>query len=460
VSDHSSNLSIVSDLTGLPGYLFLQLNTGFLKLVQINFPFDSTWFFSLFILLIFFVGYRMRKSELKKVESKKEAEVARRSTHLKEQFLANMSHEFRTPLNAIVGMTRLLRDNNPKPEQVKYLNAITQSSEHLMAIINDILDISKIEAGRIQLNRIPFEIREIMQGMDNLFRLKAGAKKLEFSVKTEEKVPLVFIGDPIRLQQVLSNIVGNAIKFTESGKVELSCSPEDYSIEDLQCTLKFVISDTGIGISDQNIDEVFETFSQEVSDTTRKHGGAGLGLSITKKLVDLFGGSMQVKSDRNNGSVFTILIPFEVSVVLTTVKDDDLSSESLRNDLKGISVLLVEDIEFNRIVALDTLTSELDGVEVDIATNGHEAVEMSSSKRYDIILMDLQMPVLNGYDATRKIRTLAKPNCDVPIIAMTASALEDEIYRCYEAGMNDFITKPFDTEILFKKILNQIRFVD
>ncbi|TAH38970.1 MAG: response regulator [Bacteroidetes bacterium] len=420
--------------------------------------YNSTWFLLLSISLVVLISFLLYQSGMKKLTGEKEEEVSRRSTRLKEQFLANMSHEFRTPLNAIVGMTRLLSDNNPKPDQINYLNAISKSSENLMAIINDILDITKIEAGRIQLYSIPFEIKPIIQSLYDNFILKAQEKNIRYKVSIDESVPPVLVGDPLRLVQILSNVINNAIKFTDEGVVELNCTTHGYSKSDgNSIRLFFSIKDTGIGIAANNMESVFDSFSQEVSDTTRKFGGAGLGLSISKKLVELYQGSIHVESKSGEGSTFTIDLPFQLYEGKELNKTEIHSNPELRNAIKGISVLLVEDIEFNRIVALDTLTTEVADVKVDIAKNGLEAVALASEKMYDIVLMDLQMPELNGYDASRQIRLLPKPNCDMPIIAMTASALEDEIYRCYEAGMNDFITKPFDTNILFRKILNQIQ---
>ena len=423
------------------------------------FPFyNSTWFLIASILFVTLVSYLLYRSGMKKLIKSKELEVAKRSTRLKEQFLANMSHEFRTPLNAIVGMTRLLSDNNPKQDQINYLNAITKSSENLMAIINDILDITKIEAGRIQLYTIPFEVKPIIQGLYDNFHLKAQEKNIKYKVSIDESVPPILIGDPMRLIQILSNIISNAIKFTDEGFVELNCTTHGFSKSDGNIIrIYFTIKDTGIGISEQNKETVFNSFSQEVSDTTRKYGGAGLGLSISQKLVELYKGNLSFESTSGEGSVFTVELPFRLYEGKELSKVEIHSAPELRNAIKGISVLLVEDIEFNRIVALDTLTTEVVDVKVDIAKNGVEAVDLASKSVYDVVLMDLQMPELNGYDASRQIRLLPKPNSEMPIIAMTASALEDEIYRCYEAGMNDFITKPFDTNILFRKILNQIQ---
>lgn len=428
-----------------------------LKLIEIPF-YNSTWFLFACTVFVALVSYILYRAGMKKLIVDKEQEVSKRSAMLKEQFLANMSHEFRTPLNAIVGMTRLLSDNNPKLDQVNYLNAITKSSENLMAIINDILDITKIEAGRIQLYTIPFELKPIIQGLYDNFHLKAQEKNIKYTVTIDESVPPVLIGDPMRLIQILSNIISNAIKFTDEGFVELICTTHGFSkSEGNIIRLFFTIKDTGIGISEQNKESVFDSFRQEASDTTRKFGGAGLGLSISKKLVELYKGRLSFESTSGEGSVFTVELPFQLYEGKELSKAEIHSAPELRNAIKGISVLLVEDIEFNRIVAMDTLTTEVADVKVDIAKNGVEAVALASKNVYDVVLMDLQMPELNGYDASRQIRLLPKPNSEMPIIAMTASALEDEIYRCYEAGMNDFITKPFDTNILFRKILNQVQ---
>ncbi len=420
--------------------------------------FNAGWFTFISIAFILLLSYFFHRYRLRKMKARKDHEVTLRSTQLKDQFLANMSHEFRTPLNAIMGMTRLMRDNNPNPDHINYINAILRSTENLNRIINDILDISKIEAGRIHLEKIPFDIRIILQGIYDNFYLDAREKELEFEVNSADNLQPLLIGDPLRLTQILSNLVGNAIKFTESGKVQLYCSAhQTENFPNNIFSYNFIVKDTGIGISTDKREIIFESFSQENNDTTRKFGGQGLGLSIVKKLVDLSEGSLEVESAPEKGTTFYISIPFELYEGEPLVKNESVSSQSLRDALKGISILLVEDIEFNRIVALDTLTTEIADVKVDVATNGNEAVALCSQNSYDAILMDLQMPFLNGYDASKQIRKLPKPYSEVPIIAMTASALQDEISRCYDAGMNDFITKPFSTEVLFRKILNQRR---
>lgn len=273
--------------------LLLPAFAGAHSMLLINLPttaleipfYNNTWFLILSLFCIGLLAYILYKSGLRKADERMKDEIAKRSTQLKEQFLANMSHEFRTPLNAIVGMTRLLRDNNPNSDQINYLNAIGQSSENLMAIINDILDITKIEAGRIILLSIPFEPRAIVQGVYDNFHLKALEKNINYTISVNEKVPQILTGDPLRLTQLLGNVVANAIKFTDQGSVDLHCSVSAFpNSSDQPIRLKFIIKDTGIGIAEINQEIIFTSFSQESSDTTRKYGGAGLGLTITKNL--------------------------------------------------------------------------------------------------------------------------------------------------------------------------------
>ncbi len=432
--------------------------TGIDYTIVISPPWYRTFWFrillAIFISMIVFFIYQAR---LRNLELKKEKEVAIQTTRMKEQFLANMSHEIRTPLNAIMGMTRLLREKEPKPDQLKYLDAITQSSDNLLVIINDILDISKIEAGKIELEKIPFSIKIAFSGIYNTLRFKAEEKGLTFSTTIPDDMHDYFIGDQVRLSQMLINLVGNAIKFTEHGSVTLKCTcqpmhPEIGTI----ATVQFEVIDTGIGIAPENLHKIFESFTQESSETTRKFGGTGLGLAISKKLAELQHGTIEVKSEAGKGTSFLVSIPYPASDTPVIPAINHIPSEELRKSLSGISILLVEDNDFNRIVAVDTLQEELSDIRIDIAVNGLEAVEKVRSASYDVVLMDVQMPEMNGYDATKTIRLLDSPACDTKIIAMTASALKDEVERCYQAGMNDFIAKPFDTEDLLKKIKRMI----
>lgn len=432
--------------------------TGIQYTIVISPPWYRTWTFRIMLaILLSMIVWAIYEARLRNLELRKEREVAIQTTRLKEQFLANMSHEIRTPLNAIMGMTRLLREKEPKPDQLKYLDAIAQSSDNLLVIINDILDISKIEAGKIELEKIPFSIRTALSGIYDTMRFKAEEKGLYFSTSATEGMHDYFIGDPVRLSQMLINLVGNAIKFTQHGSVTIRCqiTPQHPSPGEIT-QVKFEVVDTGIGIAPENIHKIFDSFTQESSETTRKFGGTGLGLAISKKLAELQHGTIEVHSEPGKGTTFVVTIPYPAAETPVAETVNNIPSEDLRKALQGISILLVEDNDFNRIVAVDTLHEELTDVKIDIAVNGLEAVEKVRSKQYDVVLMDVQMPEMNGYDATKTIRKLDSPAKDTRIIAMTASALKDEVERCYQAGMNDFIAKPFDTEDLLKKIKGMV----
>ena len=384
-----------------------------------------------------------------------EKEKAQASERAKHQFLANMSHEIRTPMNAIKGMTDILIRRDPRPEQSDFLKGIKQSSDSLLVIINDILDISKIEAGKIELEKTPFQVSEVLDGVQTIMQFKAEEKGLELQKDTAEALPELE-GDPTRLRQILINLVSNAIKFTEKGVVSIRTKILQQSEQLVE--LQFTVSDTGVGIGADRLDKIFETFEQAYSDTTRKFGGTGLGLSISKKLVELQGGSIWVESEKGKGSQFHFTIPFTIvrqnTEQLTVAKDSKLSP-SLH--LNGLNILLVEDNTFNAIVAQEELEDAIESVVVDLAENGAIAVEKVRSGSYDIILMDVQMPVMNGYEATQKIRELMNGKSATPIIAMTANVMKEEVERCYEAGMDDFIGKPFDTEDLLSKLAKLIK---
>jgi len=356
-------------------------------------------------------------------------------------------------MNAIVGLTRLLLSKNPKPDQIKYLNAIQMSSDNLLVIINDILDLSKIEAGKISIESTDFSIHEIANSVREMLLLKAEEKLIELKIHIDESVPNKVIGDPTRVNQVLINLAGNAVKFTNEGYVKINVSVN--KIEEETLWVKFDIIDTGIGIAQDYIDKIFESFTQAGTDVTRKFGGTGLGLTISRQLVSLMGGDISVTSELGSGTTFSFIIP------LTKATDQDLHSKEsgvspdIIEHLRNIRVLLVEDNEFNRIVAEDTLQEALPGIKIDICENGAEAVTKLSSTNYDIVLMDIQMPVMDGVTATQQIRaTLPEPMKSVKIIAMTANVLKENIEQYEQAGMNEFVSKPFTTEELLQKISN------
>ena len=421
-------------------------------------PFYKTWLFRfLLAMAITLVIFLINRSRIRNLEIRKQREIAVHSTQMKEQFLANMSHEIRTPLNAIVGMTRLLRDKSPKPDQLKYLDAIAQSSDNLLVIINDILDISKIEAGKIHLEKIPFNIRECIDGVYNSLRFKAEEKGLHFHYEVKESIPLFVLGDPVRLSQILINLAGNSIKFTEKGNVTVVCQAGGNGVQPMnEVHAEFSVIDSGVGIAEENLTKIFESFTQESSDTTRKFGGTGLGLAITKSLVEMHNGNISVNSIRGKGTTFLFSIPYEECDGVASVHPKAPLLSDLKKSLKNIFVLLVEDNQFSQVVARDTLEQEIEEVKIDIAENGFQALELVKRNDYDIVLMDIQMPEMNGYDATREIRKLDSSKSKVSIIAMTANALKEEVQHCFDAGMDEFIAKPFATEDLLSKMSKMI----
>jgi signal transduction histidine kinase/DNA-binding response OmpR family regulator/Flp pilus assembly protein TadD len=383
--------------------------------------------------------------------AQKEKEVAERTAYLKQQFMANMSHEIRTPMNAIVGMTRLLLSKEPKQDQLRYLNAIQQSADNLLVIINDILDLSKIEAGKIIIEHTDFSLREVMHSIRDMLMLRAEEKHIDLRVSIDPAIAQRLIGDPTRINQVLINLAGNAIKFTEKGYVEVSAQLQKK--ENNKDWIQFDITDTGIGIAPDYVGKIFESFTQAGTDIARKFGGTGLGLTISKQLVELMNGQIKVKSELGKGTTFSVLIPMEESAVQVEEEKSNVVNEKVLQLLNDTKILLVEDNEFNRMVAEDTLKELLPGITIDIAVNGEEAVNRVQDTRYDFVLMDIQMPVMDGVTATRTIRTtLAPPACDTKIIAMTANVLQEDVKQYFAVGMNAYVSKPFQTDELLLKM--------
>jgi len=412
----------------------------------------SFGFLSLLLFLAFGLYRKNRFVTKAKKSIEQEKEKAESSEKAKHQFLANMSHEIRTPMNAIKGMIDILIRRQPKEDQIKYLNGIKDSSDSLLVIINDILDLSKIEVGKIDLEHIPFSISEMIKNVDTIMHFKAEEKGLELKTNIPDTIPQV-IGDPTRLRQLLINLVGNAIKFTEKGVVTTSLKLETQKDPD-KINAHFILSDTGIGIDKDKLEQVFNTFEQAYSDTTRKFGGTGLGLSICKKLVEIQEGTIWAESKKGKGSQFHFIIPYPVShekevAEITTAK---ANIDAIRDQLTGIRILLVEDNAFNVLVAREELEDSIKNVYVVVAENGAIAVELFNQGDFDTILMDVQMPVMNGYEATKAIRNLGGEKSLVPIIAMTANVMKEEVELCYQAGMDDFVGKPFETEDLIQKI--------
>ncbi len=386
---------------------------------------------------------RKRAADLLKAK-----ELAERSLHMKEMFLANMSHEIRTPMNAVIGMTNLLEDTKPTTDQVRYINGIKKSSEHLLVLINDILDFSKIEAGQLQLEQIDFDLDGILVNVEQTFKFRAEKKRIRLHVIKEENLTTALFGDPTRLTQILVNLVGNAIKFTEPGG-DVSITVKQFTEDKERCHLAFYVKDTGIGIPPDKLETIFDSFTQVSRSTTRMFGGTGLGLAISKKLVEMQGGSIKAVSEVGKGSTFIFAIKF-----IKSKQESIKKAGSLLNmrPLGPLRILLAEDNELNQVVARDTIMKWGDKIHIDIAPNGLEATERLKENSYDIVLMDVQMPKMNGYDATKYIRKELKL-VDLPILAMTAYATTGEAEKTIVAGMNDYISKPFSPIKLYNKLV-------
>lgn len=391
---------------------------------------------------------------IEKERAELEKDRARQSEKFKQQFLANMSHEIRTPMNSVIGLTNLLRKTPLDNQQSKYVETIQKASENLLIIINDILDISKIEAGKLQLEQIAFSLHDSLNNLFQIMKVKADEKKLGFSLEIDDTIPPVLLGDTVRLNQILINLVGNAIKFTETGEVIMRAST--LSLSDNNCTVRFEVVDTGIGIEDEAVKVIFESFSQASSDTNRRFGGTGLGLSIAKQLIQLHGGRISLESKLGEGTTFTFEIPYLIG------SHTDLSLEETRleansEDVRGLKVLLVEDNAFNQMVAIDTLQELIPDVSIDVAENGAIGVEKSMSQAYDVILMDIQMPVMDGFEATRTIRKQTAGKTPARIMAMTANVTRDEVDKCFDCGVDEYIAKPFDPQELLAKIIKLVK---
>lgn len=384
-------------------------------------------------------------------ERTRQAELA---NNAKSEFLANMSHEIRTPMNAILGLTHLMLTTSLTDGQRDYLSRIQDSSQLLLGLLNDILDLSRVEAGGLQLECAEFDLRKLLTHATGLIADRACIKGLKVNIEVHQKTPCVLLGDSLRLSQVIINLANNALKFTEHGSISLSVRPHEWREQGV--VVRFTVQDTGIGISPQALPRLFQSFCQADSSTTRRFGGSGLGLAISKHLVELMGGAITVESEEGTGSTFTVTLPFGLTLSQSSgwqssetrpvPKNSAITNCEVVSRPQGRAhILLAEDNENNRIVAGDML--ELEGYDVECACNGREAVEMvlRADAHFDLILMDVQMPVLDGLSATREIR---KEQKSVPIVAMTAHVMQAERQRCLDAGMSDHVSKPFDPDAL------------
>ena len=387
------------------------------------------------------------------VELEKVIEKAEKSAQAKSEFLSIMSHEIRTPLNAVIGMGNLLMMGNPRPDQKDNLDILKFSANNLLALVNDVLDFNKIEAGKVVFENIKFKIPDLMMNVCGGLRLKAEEKELNFNVSIDNALKSkTVIGDPTRLTQIIFNLISNAIKFTPSGSVwvNVKCVEDRHNI----VNVNFSVKDTGIGIEKESLETIFEPFTQESISTTRQYGGTGLGLAIVKRLLELQGLHMEVQSTIGEGSEFSFSMEFPVSTEVAPLPEENNQPEAVAmpvDSLSQLRVLIAEDNMVN-VMLMKKLFSKW-GITPTIAENGERAIEMVQYGNFDIILMDLQMPVLNGFDAAIEIRKMRDPRkANIPIIALTADAMPETFAKARNCGMDDYLTKPFMPEILFEKV--------
>ncbi|MFM2156937.1 MAG: hypothetical protein RL516_1686 [Bacteroidota bacterium] len=364
----------------------------------------------------------------------------------RDQFMANMSHEIRTPMNAIVGLTNLLLKSEVNAQQLKYLQVIRKSGENLLVIINDILDLSKIEAGKMELEQRAFPLKTTLETVKMILNVKAEEKGIFLNELIDSALPEYVVGDETRFTQVITNLVGNAIKFTEKGGVTLKA--EVINHDAVNAKIKFSIIDTGIGIPQDKLSKIFESFSQASDDTTRKFGGTGLGLTISKQLVELHNSHLEVSSVPGVGSTFYFTVDFKIAA---PPQEKEQVVEANGIDVTNKTILLVEDNMFNQMVAVDSIKEIFPDIEIDVADNGEKALAMVKEKAFSMVFMDIQLPDMDGFQITREIRKMGFDQ--LRICAMTASVLKEHVDACYDAGMDDYMMKPFTPELLKEKLI-------
>lgn len=442
-------------------WLALQVNIG------IDFLTFVAWSMPILTVLFFIIWYVFRSNkrmmfeitERKKVEMslEKAKKIAELTNQSKDHFLANMSHEIRTPLNAVLGMSHLLENSGLNIEQTEYVEALKYSADSLLLLINDILDLSKIESGKFKIENFQFNLNELLDNIKAQASVKINSDKVEFVINNSKQNPDELIGDPNRLKQILINLISNASKFTEQGKITLSI--ELYKKRTNKATLHFSISDTGIGISSTHQKGLFETYNQLDSSITRQYGGTGLGLSISKKLCEMMQGKIWVESEIKKGSCFHFTIPFgyinnaQSSAIKIANIDKKKKLKAVQDKkillLKNQHVLIVDDNKVNLIIAQKMLQQI--GLHISSAENGMKALKMIESEIFDAVLMDIQMPIMDGYIATKKIREKLSL-AELPVIALTANAMDEDKQKALDSGMNDHITKPIDIDTLINTL--------
>ena len=387
-------------------------------------------------------------AEEARVKAENATLIAESAVKSKQQFLSNMSHEIRTPMNAIIGFTKVLLKTELTTRQKEYLTAIKLSGDALIVLINDILDLAKVDAGKMQFEQVPFKMTTSLSAMLHLFETKIHEKNLKLIREFDSKIPDILVGDPVRLHQIIINLVSNAVKFTNKGKITMSVrliSENDESVR-----IQFSVSDTGIGIPENKIERVFENFQQASSGTSRLYGGTGLGLAIVKQLVEAQNGTINVRSKVGEGSTFSFELEFLKSGSEIFIEPQ---IDEFEGDVKNVRVLVAEDIPLNQLL-MKTLLDDF-GFECEIAENGRIAVEKLQNKTFSVVLMDLQMPMMNGFEATDYIRNVL--HSDIPIIALTADVTTVDLAKCKAVGMNDYIAKPVDERLLYGKIVGAVK---
>nr|NQU91353.1 response regulator [Bacteroidota bacterium] len=460
----------------LGNYLWSEPYTYSFRIYKIWYQSWLTWtVFGIAFLILFYIIVRWQSRRLKRDKQKlnklvrertgelerktKEIEAknkqllvakneAERSSLAKAEFLSNMSHEIRTPMNAVIGMINILQMENPRPDQLDRISTLMFSAENLLSLINDILDFNKIDSGKVELENVEFDLREIVTNLKSGFEPVAIDKGVNIFVHYDDTIPDGLIGDPTRVSQVLTNLMANAVKFTEHGEITLFVTKRVVPGNEIE--INFKVKDTGIGISSQKLEYIFDSFNQGNSKANRKYGGTGLGLAITKKLLEMMGSRIQVQSKPGVGSEFSFRIMFQIGNPYRNQRVFNSDRDAMPS-LGGFKILLVEDNKINIKIAKQIL--EKWELEVDVAEDGLEAIKMFSPGKYHLILMDLHLPEVDGFDATREIR---KHDKEIPIIALTAASLIHEKDKVFESGMNDFIAKPFKPNDLYYKISQNI----
>ncbi len=411
------------------------------------------------LILVIFVIYLVNlKAHSKQLEAARESaekaqKAAEQASLAKSEFLSRMSHEIRTPMNGIIGMTEIARRNSSDPERVDdCLKKVSMSSKHLMSLINDVLDMSKIESGKIQLKNELFDLRLFLENIENIYSVQAEEKEIDFEISLFGRIDELIVGDSLRLNQILTNLLSNAFKFTpKGGKITLKVC--ELKHEENSVLLRFSVKDTGIGIKEENLSRIFDAFEQENSEITHKFGGTGLGLSIVRRFSELMGGSVKAHSKYGEGSEFVVELPFAITENSRMIdwngerSSEKGACENKNYDFNGKHILLAEDNELNREIAVELLGS-VTGAVIDEAEDGEKAAELFEKSEvgfYDLILMDIQMPRMNGFEATMKIRAMDRPDAAaVPIFAMTANAFAEDAEKSREAGMNAHLSKPLE----------------